>query len=332
MHLGNSDFTLTPLPTPRSLRHFPRDVQSRGLRHSTVIIIVASASVGGLLLTILLWRILSRLFRPKSAPLPPRQALVHQRELQLVAFTEHKNASAPQILTDDISSMHIYHGSDSALLPSNVGDLPPSTSNLVSSYETDEATLDSSYGNQLHLPSPHFFPPRIPHSASSSSLPSSGDDSAPSSDAATPPTPFSTSVSASQSSRRARNLSGQQPRPMSTVSIGTSHTARSRQGVRAAPHAPHSNVQIVLPAPLAPNLYDSEQTASDRSRAQSMFARESTYSDSWRTSLVDTWISVGQHGLPDSEPMERQYSHDSTERPTRLIRSMFITPFDDFFT
>jgi hypothetical protein len=334
MHSGNSDFALTPLPTPPSFRHFPRDVQSRGLRHSTVTIIAASASVGGLLLAILLWRILSRLFRPKSAPLPPRQALVHQRELQLVAFTEHKNASVPQFLTDDSSSVHIHYGSDSALLPSNVGDLPPSTSNVVSSYETDEATLDSSYGNQLHPPSPHFFPPRIPRSTSSSSLPSSGDDSAPSSEAATPPTPFSTSVSASQSPRRPINRSGQQPRPMSTVSTGTSHTTRSRHSVRAAPHALHSNVQIVLPAPLAPNLYDSEQTASDRSRVQSMFARESTYPDSWRTSLVDTWVSVGQHGLPDPEPMERQYGHDndSTERPTRSIRSMFVTPFDDFFT
>jgi hypothetical protein len=320
MHSGNSDFTLTPLPTSPSLPHFPRDVQSRGLRHSTVIIIAASASVGGLLLVIILWRFLSHLFRPKSAPLPPRQAPVHQRELQLVAFTEHKNASVPQILTDDSFSGHIHYGSDSALLPSNVGDLPPSTSNPVSSYETDETTLDSSYGNRLHPPSPHFFPPRIPHTPSSSSLPSSGDDSAPSSDAATPPTPLSTSVSASPSFRRARNRSGHQPRPMSSASISTLHTARSRQSVRAAPHAPHSNVQIVLPAPLAPNLYDSERITSDRPRVQSMFGRESTYSDSWRTSLVDTWISVGQHGLPDPEPMERQYGHDSTERPTRLIR------------
>jgi len=311
--------------TRRSLRHFPRDAPGRGLRHTTIIIIAVSASVGGLLLTIFFWRILSRfLRRPDSAPFPPRQALVHQRELQLAAFTEHKNPSVPQLVPDDASSTPVSQGSDSALLP-NARDWSAYTSNRASSYthETDEGPGVGLTSSHLHPPSPHLFPPRIPHSASSStSLPSSNDNSSPSSGAATPPNPFSTSTSPSHSFRRTPDRSAQRPRPSSMVSIGTHMTGRSRQSVRAAPHAPHSNVQIVLPAPLAPNLY--EGTASEGSHMPRTFARDSAYSDSWRRSLVDTWISVGQHGLPEPEPMESRHSRDSMETRSRQTQSMCV--------
>ncbi len=315
------DFTATPHPT---MRHFTRDAPSRGLGQTTlIIIIVVSASVGGLLLTVFFWHILSRFLRPESAPLPPRQALVHQRELQLAAFAEQKIASTPQTLTE-ADSAHIHQGSDSALLPNvTVGDSSPNASNRVSYiHETDQATLDSSFGSELHPPSPHFFPPRTPHSASSSSsLPSSSENSPPSSGAATPPITFSTSAFPSQSSRRAMNRLGPQPRPLSVVSTNTIRSV-SRQSIRAAPHAPHSNVQIVLPAPLAPDLYG--KTTGDGTRVQRTFARSSTHSDTWRRSLADSWISVGQDSLPDPKPMELQYSRVSIERPTRLMRSMFV--------
>lgn len=275
MQFNNSDFSTPPYPTYHSLRHFPRSAPSRGPDHTTLIIIIAiSIAVGGLLLAVLIWRFLSRLSRPKSAPLPPRQSLVHQRELHLAAFTEYKDVSSPQMLTSD------YH-----------------------IHEMDTATLGSS-DVHLHAPSPQFFPSRP--SGSYSSLPSCNDDAS-SSGAATPPTQISTSTSLNQSFRRAMSPSGPGPRPLSTFSTS------SRQSVRGAPHAPHSNVQIILPAPLAPNLY--ERTASDGLP----LARNGTYSvrDSWRKSLADSWIPVGQ---PNSEPMERHYGHDSVERPSRLIR------------
>jgi hypothetical protein len=305
----SSDFD--PSPTHRSLRHFPRDAPGRGLSPVLIIIIALSALLGGLLLTIFFWRILSRLRRPKSAPFPPRQALVHQRELQLAAFTEHKNASEPQLAPDDVSSAPASQGSDSALLP-NARDWSANTPNRASTYthETDEG---AEVGLHLHPPSPQFFLSRTPNSVSSSSLPSTNDNSSPSSGAATPPTPVSTSPSPNQSFRRKIDRSGQ-PRPTSMVTIGTHMTARSRQSVRAAPHAPHSNVQIVLPAPLAPNLY--EGTANEDSRVPRQSVRNSAHSDSWRRSLVDTWISVGQH---EPEPME---SRESMERRSRLTRSM----------
>lgn len=285
MQSNNSDFSTTLYPTHRSLRHFPRNAPSQGPDHTTLIIIIAiSASVGGLLLTALIWRIISRLSRPKSAPLPPRQSLVHQREVHLAAFTEFKDGSVPQILA---SGSYIH--------------------------EEDETTLDSSHGVQLRPPSPQFFPSHIPPSGSSSSLPSSNDHSAPSSGVATPPGQFS---SPSQSSRRPLKHSG--PRPLSAFSVN------SRQNIRAAPHAPHSNVQIVLPAPLAPSLY--EEAASDDCLLQRRPMRNGPLSvqDSWRRSLADSWILVGQDCLPNSEPMGQQYDRDSMERPTRLLRRMFV--------
>lgn len=284
MPSAHSDFSTAPPPTHPSLHYFSRRAPSHGLGHNTLIIIVVAASVGGLLLTIIVWRIISRLlFRSKSAPLPPRQSLVHRRELQLAAFTEYKDAIVPQI------------------------------------NESDEATLDSSYGTQVHPPTPQFFPASsTPPSGSYSSLPSSNDDSAPSSGVVTPATQFSTEASPSQSFRRGINRSGPRPRPLSTFSVN------SRQSIRGVPHAPHTNMQIVLPAPLAPNLYG--ESASDGSLLPRAYIRNSTYSarDSWRKSLADSWIFVGQDCLPDSEPMERQYGLDSIKRPSRLIRSMFV--------
>lgn len=279
-------------PPHRSLRHFPRLAPSGGLDRSTLIIIIAvSASVVGLL-SIFIWRFLSRSLRPKSAPLPPRQSLVHQRELQLVAFAEYKDAIVPQILADG-SYIH----------------------------ETDEGTLNSSRGAQLHPPSPQFIPSHTPPNGSYSSLPSSNDDCAPSSGAATPTTRFSMSTSPSQSIRPAVNRSGPPPRPLSVVST---NSRVSRQSIRGAPHALHNNVQIILPAPLAPCLY--KETASDDPLLPGTWTRNSTYSvrDNWRRSLADSWIPVGQDCLSDSEPMERQYGRDSIERPTRLIRRMFV--------
>ena len=294
------DFFST-LAQPRSLRLFPRDATSHGLRHSTIIIIAVSASVGSLLLAILFWRILLRSSeRSRSAPLPPRQALVHERERQLVAFTVHNNASVPKILTDDDSN--------------------------AASYEADERTEAAlpSFVDKLHPPTPPFFTPSIPTSESSTSVPSSYDRSSPSPDGARPRTANSPSMS-TLSAKRSADRPGSSRRPHSMVSIGTTQTimsVRSRTSIRCAPHAPHSNVQIVLPAPLAPTLY--ERPASAEPRLGRPSGVRSTYNDSWRSSLVDTWVSASQSGTSESEHTEQQRSRDSMERRSQLTRSMFI--------
>ena len=326
MRLYNNDpeFSTPSLTTiaRRSLRHYPRGgTTSHGLRHSTVIIIAASASVGGFLLVLFFWRILSRRSaRSRSAPFPQRQVLGHQRERQLVTFTEHQNASVPKILPDDDS-----RPPSAPYIGNSLRDSSNATSS--SNTEVDERTgaaPASSEADQLHPPTPPFLTPHTPPNASSTSLPLSYGRSTPSSDGTLPPTAISPSPN--RSLKRVANRSGSRQRPVSMVSIGTSRTimtVRSRPSIRAAPHARHSNIQIVLPAPLAPNLY--ERPASEEPRMHRPSMVEGTYTDSWRTSMVDTWISAGQHDVPEPESIERQRSRDSMERRSRrLMRSTCV--------
>ncbi|KAH9176926.1 hypothetical protein EDB89DRAFT_1937199 [Lactarius sanguifluus] len=312
-----------PVPNSTSLNiahrslHFPRDGTKHGLRHITIVIIAVSASVGGVLVTLLFWRLLSRLSRnSRSAPLPPRQALVHQREQQLAAFTGHQNVSVPRNFLDVHPQAPVRHGSNVSLIP-HVDTSSANDSFRASLYthETDDGTEGRStpQGNPLHPPTPHFFATHPPLNASSTSLPSfSGHVSEPTSPAAT----GSTSISPSQSLRRPNPRA--RPRPFSMVSNGTSHTgmtARSRSSMRGAPHAPHSNVHIVLPAPLAPNLYP--PAANEHGRKS--LAGDTAYGDSlsWRNSLADKWIPVGQHNNSAPKSVKRQSSHDTMERRGR---------------
>ena len=257
--------------------------------------------------------------------MPKRQALVHQRELQLAAFTEHKNASVPNFLPDGPSESLVHHGSRLSWVP-YVHHSLADTSNAASSSndEADDkveaAAPASPYESSLHPPTPPFCAPRIPSSASSPNLRLSSNRSSLSSDSAHAATAISSSGSPNHSLRRAVDRSGSRRRPYSMVSIGTSQTTHSRQSVRAAPHAPHSNIQIVLPAPLGPNIY--ERATSEELQTQRPLVVESVYADSWRSSMADTWIPVGRHDGPKPDPTERQRSYDNMQRRSRLTRSM----------
>ncbi|KAF8273784.1 hypothetical protein EI94DRAFT_1074211 [Lactarius quietus] len=288
--------------------HSPRDVTRHGLQHVTIIVIAVSASVGGVLVLLLCWHFLSRSSRSrKSAPLPPRQALVHQREQQLAAFTEHQNTSVPQIFIDERPSAPVRQGSNASLIP-HINNISPNNSYRVSLYETDDGTegLSSAhaYTGSLHPPTPPFSAAHLPHRASSSStsLPLSNDN------ISEPTSPAATTLSPNHSQRRSNPRP--RPRPFSVASNCTSHTgmtARSRSSMRGAPHAPHINLQIVLPAPLAPSLYP---PVVDEHGRRSLIS-DTTYSGSWRSSLADKWIPVGQQSNPDPKPVKRQRSHDS---------------------
>ncbi|KAI9512632.1 hypothetical protein F5148DRAFT_792280 [Russula earlei] len=285
-------------PASDTVRHslplFPRDATSHG--HTTIIIAV-SASVGALLVTFLFFRILSRLLgRSRSVPLPPRQALVHQRELQLAAFDEHKNANVP----DHQLSMPMYHGSTTSLVQHING----SSTNVSNSCLTDEGPEAGppSYRVHRHRPKPPFAAPGI---ASNASPPSRPLPSPPLSEAATP-----TTISSSRPIKRL------EPSPSSTVPTQSSTmTTRSRLGVRGVPHATHSNVQIVLPAPLAPNLY--ERSAWEGPQNPRPFLGDGTHVEPWTGSLVDTWVMIGQKGAPKPQHMEPRSSHDSLEGRSR---------------
>lgn len=303
-----------PIPNPptfnvahRSL-HFPRDTTRHGVPPVTIIVIAVAALVGGVLIIFLCWHFLSRLSRRQSsAPLPPRQALVHQREQQLAAFTEHQNVSVPQIFLDAEPSAPVRYSSNASLIPHV--DKSSTNNSYHISQGTDDGTEDisTSHGNPLHPPTPHFSAPHSRHSASSSSLPLSSNEHL------ADPTSLAITHSTSASPQRRPNPSSQ-PRPFSIASNTTAHTgmtARSRSSIRGAPHAPHSNVQIILPAPLAPDLYP---PVVDEHGRRSLVG-DNAYSDSWRSSLADKWIAVGQQSdLGPKSVVKRQRSHDSAER------------------
>ena len=226
-----------------------------------------------------------------------------------------RTSVSPKFFFDDQPSAPVRYSSNASLVP-HVDKLSANNSYRVS-VSTDDGTegVSTSHVNPLHPPTPQFSAPHSPHSASSSSLPSSNEHlSDPTSLAAT----RSTSVSPSQSQRRPNPRS--RPRPFSMVSNTTSHTgmtARSRSSMRGAPHAPHSNVQIVLPAPLALNLYP---PVADEHGRRSLVG-DSAYSDSWRSSLADKWIAVGQQSDSEPKSVKQQRSHDSIQRRGRHAQS-----------
>ncbi|RDB29247.1 hypothetical protein Hypma_015292 [Hypsizygus marmoreus] len=77
------------------------------------------------------------------------------------------------------------------------------------------------------------------------------------------------------------------PRPLSSASGGSNQPLAhrtSRHTLRGVPHSPHSHVQIVLPAPLAPALHSRSRPGSVR--------YEMDNSD--RISLVDKWAPVAR--------------------------------------
>jgi hypothetical protein len=318
MRIQKTQDFITPLsPTYRSLRHVPRALTSQSLGHTTFIIVIVAASVSGLLVVVWCYRIFSWLSsRSRSAPLPPRQPLVHHREHQLAAFSEHKNAVIPDV-TSAVPT--VYGGSVVSLVPPTI-DSPVNTPNDASSF-----THETGAGIDDNLPSSHdTFPPfptsplflqQLPPNASSSSLPlpfpSSIDHS------------FDSGVTSPNQPRRRPNALPE-PRPYSVASNSTSHTGmtgRSRSSVRGAPHAPHSNIQVVLPAPLSSTLHS--RGASENIRGQRATISNNMYSDVWRNSLADSWVSVGQRAIPEPKSMERQSVHDSMEGQNRSTRRMY---------
>jgi hypothetical protein len=307
------DFTTPSNLTYRSLRHVPRTL-TKSLGHTTIVIVIVAASVGCLLVVVLCWRIFSWLSsRSRRVPLPPRQPLVHHREHQLAAFSEHKNAVIPDIKP----AVPIYCGSDVSLVPHTI-DSPINTPNDTSilTHEMGAGIDDnpsSSHGTFHPFPTSPFFPPQLPPNASSSSLPlpSSNDHS------------FDSGVTSPNQPRRRPNARSE-PRPYSISSIGTSHTGmtgHSRSSVRGAPHSPHSNIQIVLPAPLSSNLYSCEATENLRGRRATI--GNNMYSDVRRNSLADKWVSVGQKAIPEPKSMQRRSVHDSMEGRNRPTRRMY---------
>ncbi|KAL1715465.1 hypothetical protein EV715DRAFT_256138 [Schizophyllum commune] len=231
-----------------------------GLSRDNLIIAASCGAVGGLILLAGLARFIQlarQRARRNQAPLPPPQPLAHHRQRK------------DTLVAARIASQYTVSVSDASLLA------PPSPSRH-DSLGPSESGASSDEGSLYQPPmDPHdtSLPPHPPFSSGQSS---SGHD--------TPPSP---SPSSSYSARpRPRYIS--HTRPTSTASGSTTFSRTSRaMGPRG------SQIQIVLPAPLAPGAYPAD-------------LRGSMYSVS-DASIADKWVPA-------------PYRHDGVE-PSRQSSS-----------
>ncbi|CAL1696549.1 unnamed protein product [Somion occarium] len=285
----------------------------------------------------------------ESAPLPPPQGLAHHREQQLAVLTE-RSASRPSTWMDgsfNSRSKHFLHPTASDI------SLISGTPERKNSFYTDEATTAESASTfpsplsandmSLPLPNPTFFNGASPHNSMTSMASSnvSGEVSLPdiSSSASAPlseapsdlsslsPTPrlhplASSSGSGSphpRSGSTSRSVSRRRSRPTSVVSAGTSysgHTLRTTGStIRGAPHGPYSNVQIVLPAPLAPDIYPYMQPLAEGSVSSVGIANQVP---SRGSAFVDQWVMVGSRTSNGSRPLHERSTSASAPRRSNI--------------
>lgn len=227
------------------------------------IIIIAVCGTVGLFLFVLIFVAVVKKLSAKSNPLPPIQPLAHHREQQLAKFED----SLPRSQTWYGSQTHLVPPSGFGPMGSRVS-LMASNPSLMDGPESASSCSPTSYDRPPPLPIHSLEPPRP---GSSSSLGSADPGGA----LDRPAIPRVRSLSSS--ARRHRPLS------MSS-SHSTIRTKNSRHTLRGTPHGPHSQIQIVLPAPLGSGL-----NSDGASRRLSRFEGEG-YD---RTSVVDRWMSPG---------------------------------------
>ncbi|ETW87480.1 hypothetical protein HETIRDRAFT_99827, partial [Heterobasidion irregulare TC 32-1] len=82
------------------------------------------------------------------------------------------------------------------------------------------------------------------------------------------------------------------PRPYSTLSTTTSHSGSV--AVRAAPHAPHNHVQLVMPAPLAPEVYPYILAGAHAASMSTLASASSDRLPPVAVGLTDKWVMVAR--------------------------------------
>ena len=253
--------------------HSKRFHLAESISQTTSIIVIIVGAVGGCILLLSLYRFIRHFSSRRFAPLPPVQPIAHHRQQQLALFSERNNGSltptqwphlsTPQELSPYESSLSLPPSKEVDILSQPVSPLQPSfysgensLTELSSSGQIDHRRMpklsrpDDHRRNSIgSVGSAHFVRPSTAHSSSS-----------------TPPTlPHR--------------------RRLHSIASHTSIASRSSGGL---PHGPHSQVKIVLPAPLAPPLMPSNTGSTENV----LFP---VASDSWqnrgsvRLSVADMW-------------------------------------------
>lgn len=201
------------------------------VRLSTTLIVVIAVSglVGCLVFLFLIFRCCRR---PESAPLPPIQPLAHHREKEsnyLPHSHTFQNSLGPNPLGNYESDTSLLRQSRKPSFQTGISDRTPSSSNHSFSTHSPQTNITSQSTPQL-----------------------AEDEQAFSTQQYVP-----TTRQALSASRRPRS------RVISVASTNTIFTQvspRPTSIIRGAPHSVFSNVQIVLPAPLAPKLQSHSTT------------------------------------------------------------------------
>lgn len=190
----------------------------------TLIIVIAVSGLVGCV--IVLFTIFRCCRRPKSAPLPPIQPLAHHREMES-SYLSHPSTFRNSFVPNQLG---MYESDSSLLKPSG-----------KPSFQTDGSDgTPSSSDNSFSNSSPQTNVTPSPQAA---------DEQLPATQQHVLTTRQARSVSRGPRRPRSRVISA-----ASTNTVFTQVSPRPTSIIRGAPHSIHSNVQIVLPAPLAPQL------------------------------------------------------------------------------
>lgn len=252
-----------------------------GLSTGTIIVIaVVCCCVFLLALTLFLWRFLVRCCGTReSAPLPPVQGLAHHRREQQRVFADGLTAGSRPVAWAEPPNHSPYTGSAVSLLTNPEKNLSVYTDDMTAESTVPSPSPDN---DKLYPPNPSFYRASDASSSrntlaessvgSQSSLRSAGSPSS----SPSPSAPLSETVSTmSQLANMSRSVSGPVPRPPSaqsrprvasasrarrfsqisdspTTTSGFTTRSRSASYYGGPPHRPGNSVQIVLPAPLAP--------------------------------------------------------------------------------
>ncbi|KAF9229676.1 hypothetical protein BS17DRAFT_771777 [Gyrodon lividus] len=247
-------------------------------RHTTTIIIIVVSVIGGSIILFSVVRLLHRLCGRESVPLPPKQPIAYYREQY---FTEFADRSGKSRSSFEPSNPPIPHG------------LSPAGSD-TSLFRSKEGEGLSSSGGSAYFPDSGDYPqisqhgsprPNSPHELQIPNL-SFGEESRRNSSSMGPS--CSTSPSAHSSSNTQSTFLLPIPRrhrPPSMVSTNSVRSTSNRSTIVGLPHGPHSQVKIVLPAPLAPAL----RLHVTGPNSDVGFPAIDGQSSSVRTSMVDMW-------------------------------------------
>ena len=228
------------------------------LTKPVIIVIVVLGLVGSFIIVVLLFR---RLLRPKSSPFPPKQPLAHHREREF-KYLPHPYFPRKSMILDQVDR---YESDMVSMRPSRM----PSFRTVDSSI-TSSSSYHSSWNPTLPQ---NYWPGQL-------SVESDSDYHV----SATQHHVFTTCLARPIPLSRSRQQISWKGSVASTRSI----SMRSVNTIRGTPHSPYSNIQIVLPTPLAPQLRDHMIANPSAIQSSGGLLEQGGITDRWMTAPMRT--------------------------------------------